>query len=616
MLKRASALLCIAFPFASRFIPPALLLLASGTAHAVAGGAGGGSFDGGSDDIVGLLFELVFWILWSLPFPYNFIGLAIVFGLLWFTGRKTRAVSGLNKIPSIAAATARTYALPADFLKRNPGFDPQPLLSKANTAFLAIQEAWMKQDMAPVRRWISDGIWQRFNTQFAMMRLLGQQNAVSNIQIRNTFIAAIEQDGNFDIVHVGIHFSARDDFVSAKFPQLDQRGDLEMLEYWSFIRKAGVAEVSGKDLYHGNRCPGCGAELPADMGEVARCQSCHAISTGGDYDWILAEITQADDYANQGRKLEKSGALTQRIRSALDADAGFSVQLIEDKASNAYMQIMAAQATQRPETMRRFVGDALFERLAQEIAQQAPFVFNRLYLNNVTLIDYYRDSGRDHLVIAFKRTAQRVAIADGRLRLVDQGMYACDEIMILSRDAGAGAAQGALYAHACPACGGPVGDTLDLKCGYCGELLNSTQREWIVSDLMAAEKYQALAASHKPAMTTHVAVKQLDPLFAARDYAFSNIMMIIGSDGAITMNELAFAQQLSRQMGYDLNKLGGMFELAKNRKLALRLPSDRKGCEKVLKLMEKAALADKQVSPEESALLDEVRRRIEAMALN
>jgi predicted lipid-binding transport protein (Tim44 family) len=597
--------------FPTRSTVSALLLLASGAALAVAGGAGGGSFDGGSDDVAGLIIELIFWIIWSLPFPYNIIGLAIFFGFIWYSGRKVRAVSGLNKIPSIASATARSYVLPADFLKRNPGFEAAALLAKANTAFLAIQEAWTKQDMAPVRRWISDGIWQRFTTQFAMMRLLDQKNLVSNIQIRNAFIDAVEQDGNFDIVHVGIHFSARDDFVSGKFPQLDQRGDLEMLEYWSFIRKSGVAE---KDLYQTNHCPGCGAELPADMGEVARCASCQAISTRGDYDWILSEITQADDYANQGRKLEKAGALTQRIRTALGADADFSVQLIEDKASNAYMQIMAAQATQRPETMRRFVGDRLFARLAQEIAEQTPFVFNRLYLNNVTLIDYYRDDGRDQLVIAFKRSAQRVAVGEGHLRLIDQGIYADNEVMILSRDAGAGAAQGALYAHACPACGGPVGDTLDLKCGYCGELLNSTKREWIVSDLLDAGQYRAKASGLKSELTTQVALKQLDPLFAARDYAFNNIMMMIGSDGAITMDELAFAQQTSRQMGYDLKKLTGMFELAKNRKLALRLPAERKACEKVLKLMEKAALADKRISPEEAALLEDVRQRIAGMA--
>lgn len=49
------------------------------------------------------------------------------------------------------------------------------------------------------------------------------------------------------------------------------------------------------------------------------------------------------------------------------------------------------------------------------MAQQSPFIFNRLYFNNVTLIDFYRTDGRDNLVIAFKRTAQRVHITDGRL---------------------------------------------------------------------------------------------------------------------------------------------------------------------------------------------------------
>lgn len=597
-------------PAAIRSLLSALPLIASGAAHAVAGGAGGGGFDGGSGDGGEIIIELIFWILWSLPFPFNLIALAILAAFVWMGRNKVRTVSGLNKIPSIARASSQTFTLPADFLKRNPGFDPASLLAKANTAFLTIQDAWMRQDMAPVRRWISDGIWQRFNTQFAMMRLLDQRNEIGNIAVRKVFIDAIEQDGNFDIVHIGIHFTANDDFVSAKFPELDQRGPLEMLEYWSFIRKAGVAE---KDLYHANLCPGCGAELPDDMGEVARCTSCHAVSTRGDYDWILAEITQADDYANQAAKLAKSGALTQRIRSALGADADFSVQLIEDKASNAYLQIMAARATRRPETMRRFVGDALFARLSEEIGQQAPFVFNRLYLNNVTLIDSYQADGKDNLVVAFKRSAQRVDIAGGRLRLIDQGIHAENEIMILSRDTGAGAAQGSLYAHACPACGGPVGDTLDLKCGYCGELLNSTRREWIVTRLLAAADYRSLSEAQKPAMTTRVAVKQLDPLFAVRDYALNNVMMIIGSDGAITMDELNFAQDLSRKMGYDLKKLTGLFDLAKNGKLALRLPEDRKSADKVLKLMETAAFADRQITPQELALLEEVRQRIGRM---
>jgi predicted lipid-binding transport protein (Tim44 family) len=593
------------------WLPGLLLAAASGAAQAVAGGGGGGgSFDGGGDGI-GFLIEIVFWIILELPFPYNLIGLAILVATLWYFGRKVRAVSGLNRIQSIAKATASCAPIPASFLKRNPDFVPATLLAKVNVAFPAIQQAWMTQNMAPVRRWVSDGVWQRFNTQFAMMRLLGQKNLISQLQIRKLFIDAVEEDGNFDIVHVGIHYSCNDDFVSEKFPELDELSALEMLEYWTFIRKTGVAE---KDLYHSNHCPSCGADLPADLGEIARCPSCHATSTLGDYDWILSEITQADDYANQSSKLDKSGRLTQRIRTALGEDADFSVQLIEDKASNAYLQIMSAQATGRPETMRRFVGDALFERLSRTIADEQPYVFNRLYLNNVTLIDHYRADGKDNLVVAFKRTAQRVDITRGTLSLIDQGPYATNEIMIVSRDVGAGQPKGALYAHTCPACGAPVGDTLDLKCGYCAAVLNSTRHEWIVSALLKPDEYAALGATQKPVMATGVAIKQLDPLFSTRDYALNNVMMILGIDGQLTPDELCFAQNLAHKMGYDLKKLAGMFDLAINRKLVLRLPEDRKSADKVFKLMETAAIADSKISAPEQALLDEVRARISSMS--
>ena len=589
----------------------ALLSFISGIAHAVAGGAGGGGGGGsGSSDGGDIIFQLIFWIIFDLPFPFNLIVFGLLAAAIWYATRKARSRSGLNRIPSLAAAP-KSFTLPDEFLKRNPGFDPASLLTKADTAFLAIQQAWTAQNMAPVRRWISDGVWQRFNTQFAMMRLLGQTNVVANVQIEKAFIDAVEQDGAFDIVHIGIQFAAEDDFVSAKFPQLDRRGTVEMLEYWSFMRKAGAAE---HDLYHSNNCPSCGAQLPQDMGEVARCASCGAVSKLGEYDWILSEITQADDYANQNAKLAKSGKLPERIRAAFDGDGDFSVQLIEDKAANAYMQILAAQATSHPENMRRFVADALFERQSHDIGQQAAFVFNRLYLNGVTLIDYYREDQRDNMVVALKRTAQRVDIADDTLRLLDQGLYTRNEIMVLSRDAGAGVAKGSLYAHACPACGGPVTDTLDVKCGYCGALLNSTRHEWIVTQLMATEEYQAHADEHRPALTTGVAPDKLDPLFAARDYVLNNALMMIGIDGIITAEETAFAEEIARKMGLQPAKLAGLFGLAKNRKLSLRLPETRASAAMVLKLMEKAALADNNISPPEQALLDEVRQRVEQMA--
>ena len=583
------------------------------SAQAVAGGAGGGDFGGGGDGgLFELAFEILFWIIVELPFPYNLVAIALVLLALWYANKSVRSSSGLNRIPSAQRPQPRSFEIPSSFLARNPGFSPDSLLVKANTAFLAIQRAWSKQDLAPVRRWISDGVWQRFTTQIMMMRLLEQKNVVDDIQIKRIFIDAIEEDGDFDIVHLGIHFSAKDDFISARYPQLDRRGALELLEYWTFVRKAGVAE---KDLYHNNDCPACGAPLPSDMGEIARCPACRTVCSLGDYDWVLTEITQTDDYVNRDGKLGKSGALTRSIRAALGADRGFSVQSLEDKASNAYLQIMAAQVGNRPEMMRRFVGDQLFAKLSQDFAQQQAFVFNRLYLNRVTVIDYFRADGQDNLVVAIKRTAQRVAIAADRLLLLDQGMYTRNEIMILARDIGAGDAGASLYAHACPACGGPVGDTLDLKCGYCGELLNSTSREWIVSRLLSADDYSAFARDQQFSLTTGLAVGQLDPLYGVRDYAFNNVLMILGIDGEITPDELQFGRALSRKLGYNEQKVDGMFELARNRQLSLRLPQDRKSALKVREQMEAAALADRSVSSAEQALLKEIGEQIERMPM-
>ena len=585
-------------------------LLAANTAWAVAGGAGGGGGGGGSGDGGDFLLQLLFWILFDLPFPFNIIVIGIVAALIWRGTRNVQARSALNGIPALTAPP-RNFTLPAEFMRRNPGFDPATLLAKANTAFLAIQQAWTAQNMAPVRRWISDGVWQRFNTQFAMMRLLGQTNVVGNVLIRKCYIDDWEQDGAFDIVHLGIQFTASDDFVSSRLPQLDRHGQVEMLEYWSFMRKAGAGD---HDIYHSNQCPSCGTALPDDMGEVARCPSCGAVSTLGEYDWVLAEITQADDYANQNAHLAKDGRLTERIRSAFAADGDFSVQLLEDKAANAYMQILAAQVMHRPEQMRRFVSDNEFENLNRDFGTQAPFVFNRLYLNSVTLIDYYREDNCDNMVVAIKRTAQRVASDGDQLRLIDQGLYVCSEMMVMSRDAGTGSAKGSLYAHACPACGAPVGDTLDTKCAYCGSTLNSTRHEWIVSRLMSTEEYRTHAEERAPTLTTQVDADQLDPLFAARDLVFNNVLVMIACDGRLSAEEITLAEDVARRMGYQPAKLAGMLDLARNGKLALRLPEDQASALKVQRLMERAALADKVITPAEQALLDEVKQRVESMA--
>jgi hypothetical protein len=88
--------------------------------------------------------------------------------------------------------------------------------------------------------------------------------------------------------------------------------------------------------------------LPADGGETAKCPYCSTITYLGDYDWILAEITQPDDYYNSNAKYEKQGKFSKKIRAQMDEKQDFSLQLLEDKASNGYMQIMTALMLKKP----------------------------------------------------------------------------------------------------------------------------------------------------------------------------------------------------------------------------------------------------------------------------
>ena len=101
-------------------------------------------------------------------------------------------------------------------------------------------------------------------------------------------------------------------------------GPLNTLEYWSFI-KNGCKE---KDLYHTNNCPNCGGDLPADGGETAKCPYCSTITYLGDYDWILSEITQSDDYFNSMLSLKNKGKFAIKIRNQINEKQRFSFAII------------------------------------------------------------------------------------------------------------------------------------------------------------------------------------------------------------------------------------------------------------------------------------------------
>lgn len=598
-----------------RFLLFILIFVSSLNIFAAAGGGGGGHSGGGSGGDGGdggAIIYLIYWLIrliLMLPFPINIIVLAIIIFFIYKASKSYQAVSGLNSIPNYNPSSGYNSAnrqdkVAEDFLAKNPDFDKENFKAKVRTAFTEIQLAWMQQDLSKVRKWISDGVYQRFNTQFIMMKQIEQVNQISDIQIQQVFIDEVETDGVYDIVHVGIQYSMYDGFESKKYTQLNDGGPLQALDFWSFIKKSGVKE---KDLYHTVNCPNCGGNLPEDGGETAKCPYCSTITYLGDYDWILAEITQPDDYYNANAKYEKQGKFSRKIREQMGEKQDFSLQLLEDKASNGYMQLMTALVLKKPEITRRFVSDKLYEKIKQQIKSEPVFVFNRLYLNHVTSFDFFTENGKDNIVVALKRSSQKIKNTNSNSPQFDRSIFAQDEVLIMSRDAGAGKPLGSLYAHSCPNCGAPVKDTVDLKCTYCDAQLNSTKYEWIISDWMSASEYTQYKQAAGASFVIDKKVDDLDELFKVRDYALNNVLMMVAADGRISEEELQYVNSLAKKWNYDLNKIQGFLMLAKMNKLVVRMPQDTKQKQKIIALMEKAATLDNTITPEEQALLEQVK---------
>ena len=368
-----------------------------------AGGGGGDGFSGGDGDS-GII-EFVIYLLYSLPFPYNIIVLGIFILLLFIFRKKIQQKSVLNKIPD--HKKMRNDAAILNIRQNDISFNLDKFIKKVEIAFMEIQNAWMAQDLKKIRKFISDGVYRRYDIQIKMMKELQQENILSNIKINSINIVDYRPDGKFDVIDVAIHADMKDKFISNKIKKLNSGGYESFIEYWTFIKKA---EFQNKDIYSNPNCPQCGALISEIEGETGICPYCKSVINSGDFDWILCEITQADDYTFSKSLSYKQANLNNKIQSLFVNDEYFSIQQIEDKAANALLQYEIALALQNPAIARRFLTNTAFDDLLEKVKNRNKVLFNRLYLNDVSIISHWKKEKMNYIGIFAKKSFQRVEV--------------------------------------------------------------------------------------------------------------------------------------------------------------------------------------------------------------
>ncbi len=416
-----------------------------GGGHSSGGGySGGGSGGGFSSSGIIILIVVVIVILYL---------------------KNNKKLSGNGNDDSTGVPEESDEPLPAGLNNENIGL-----------AFLSIQEAWQNKDLKKVRKWISDGVYQRFNAQFTMMNKLSQVNKLSAINIDGITLSNTSIDGNYQTADVAINFTMDDDFISDKYPSFNQKFDGESaMEYWTFIKRQDAQP--DKNLYDNNSCPNCGAPFEIDMGEISRCSGCGTLTNNASYDWVLSEITQEADY-NGGNSLYKRDELLELTKN----DTLFSVQRIEDVASNIFMQIMEVMSGEPEKKLTRFSDEETAANIIKDKKESGDFVFDRLYLNNVDLDNFYTNDERLNLNFALKATFQRVQ-AGQKLKLIDSEMITKSFNMVLSKNVKAlqTAEKETVFSYECAKCGAPYSDTTNDVCAYCNAPLIDFNRNWVLT---------------------------------------------------------------------------------------------------------------------------------------
>jgi hypothetical protein len=191
-----------------------------------------------------------------------------------YLGHAGNSVQG-GAAPTIAEGVASLRA-------GDPAFALDRFLGRVNTAFMALQDAWCKQNLDAGRAFLSPGAYFGWRAQLETLAAEGRRNVMENISIRGIEPVRIVHGRVFDDLTVRIDAAAAD-------YEIDQQGKLvfgdrtirPFTEEWTFQRSVGVATLQKPGTLE-NTCPGCGA--PVSLNQIGECRYCKVAVTSGKFD--------------------------------------------------------------------------------------------------------------------------------------------------------------------------------------------------------------------------------------------------------------------------------------------------------------------------------------------
>lgn len=563
------------------------------------GGGGGGGGDGGA---------ALYWLIrFTIHYPQFGIPLCIVLAVAFYYGNKQgndyRVTRTIRRGRKIQEEELRGSAI-ATICQRDPDFDEATFLSRVTNGFVTTQYAWSEQDLRKCRAFISDGVRERFELYIAMQKAENIRNRMKEVSVTHCDIVSVTSDRHFDTIHVRVTASAisyNEDLTSGKRVSGNSASTpISFTEIWSFSRRPGVRTDTQASVLQG-RCPNCGG--PVDIVDKAECPQCQSVVNSGQYDWVLAEITQNEEWVVP--------PVTHSVRGwdeMQQRDPGLNFQHIEDRASVIFWRCMMAVYFQ-DDSYAAPVLDAQSAGVPKRWAPSTDIFWKTPAVGVVEIVQCV-PAGEDEfdrimVMVRWSATRARGERTNPQLQ-GHQRIYS--HVLILKRSRNAvSKAELAFASFSCSGCGAPIDAGRSKACGYCGATLNDGSGDWVLEDVGPQNLPDSIRIEQVAAATAGLTGSGIDRFESDRlqnePELLAALVKILTIDGQLHEKERAHIIRLAESRGVPKNRLKSIFETAVADDTDVAVPTDPVQGQLFMDHLLRAALVDGKVSRSEFDLL-------------
>ncbi len=342
----------------------------------------------------------------------------------------------------------------------DPEFDALQFQKNVGTLVEKLNKAWCENKMGNVRNLVSAGVYNRFKIQLDLMKKQGIKNVMQHWALSSVDLIEVATDEDYQTAHIQIFAYAKDlnlgydvskEVIEKLFSEARQT---PYTEIFSFVRKKTGKTFKGKSLLEGN-CPNCGAPIEG-LGESNQCNHCHTIINSGEYDWVLAEITQVEVW-NESQSSKNINLSEFKAKNKLAAK-----QIIEDRASYLFWRYMESLAVGSVEPIKR---DCKIDLANNWISEK--ILYSDIAVGAVDLKEIYFE-GDEIFAEVYIQWSQNFN--------PEESLFTLSLAPSANKNSG-------LAENSCTNCGAPYPDSDAHACEYCNHPIPKVVNDWLLTTI-------------------------------------------------------------------------------------------------------------------------------------